>query len=107
MQGLRTVFQDQLHVAPAAEPAPLPATAYGTVSLTEAALLFESLELLAGNRTTSQVPLSMEQYGQGCAGSFGRPGPACAGMIVRAAQVPQARWRCLATSSAGALQSRL
>ena len=67
MQGLRTVFQDQLHSVPPTEPAPLPARAYGIVSLTEAARLFDALDVLAGKPTTSRVPLTMEQYSQGCA----------------------------------------
>ena len=71
MQGLRTVFQDLLHAVPPPDPAPLAAAAYGTVSLTEAASLLASLDVLAGTPNASREPLTMEQYGQGYAQQSG------------------------------------
>ena len=65
-QGLRAVFQNQLKTEAPPPPEPLPAAAYGTVVLTEAAALLDHLDVLSGAPVISRVPLPMEQYGQGC-----------------------------------------
>ena len=73
LQGLRTVFQDQLKTEAPPPPEPLPAAAYGKVVLAEAAALLDHLDVLARVPVISRVPLPMEQYGQGC----GWMTPAC------------------------------